>query len=452
MKNIYPGFLFGLAFWVLAANAGVFEFADESNGMDVITHPPGYNGQGGELVVTVGIAPLSPFAVDMEVSVRNAINTWNQQVPTVGNVRFDEAMVPRHMFDFESVVLHELGHCIGLGHPNLASESGLGGDDKNFTRTTRGNNNRFDLNRGADGVIGSGDDRRGDDVNLHWFNKESNNPFVLPEIIDRTTYSQDLADLPPGHLFAANADRGFSLLLGLPESEAVMQQGIFSGEARRTLVADDIATLRIAMSGLDGLQDTADDYAPVLQYVGFTEDADIVVDFDDTITFSACRITGSFLSRRDNHIVIQAGRILFNSGFAWFFNPELTPFASDQPIVSIWMNNQSGSGIELQSAALLSLTVALTPGQHAGRQADYWVKAVTPFGDYWLNEQLQFVRSDTPTRVYGGPLIDLPVMTIFESPAFNLPVGDYTITFAVDDPDQRYDQTYQSSVSFTIVP
>lgn len=160
------------------------------------------------------------------------------------------------------------------------------------------------MNRGADGVIGSGDDRRGDDVNLHWFNKESNNPFVLPEIIDRTTYSQDLADLPPGHLFAANADRGFSLLLGLPESEAVMQQGIFSGEARRTLVADDIATLRIAMSGLDGLQDTADDYAPVLQYVGFTEDADIVVGFDDTITFSACRITGSFLSRRDNHIVI----------------------------------------------------------------------------------------------------------------------------------------------------
>ncbi len=453
MKNSYPGFLLGLAFWSLAANAGVFEFVDESMGIDAITHPPGYSGRGGELVVTVGISPLSPFAVDMEVPVQNAINTWNQQVPTIGNVRFDEALVPQHMFDFESVVLHELGHCIGIGHPNLASESGLDGDDKNFTRTTRGNNKRYDLHRGADGVIGSSDDRRGDDVNLHWFSKENNNPFVLPEIIDRTTYSQDLADLPPGHLFAANADRKLSLLLGLPESEAVMQQGIFSGEARRTLVADDIAMLRIAMSGLDGLQGTSDDYTLVLQYAGFTENADIVVDFDDTVDFSACRVTGFFLSRRENHIVVQFGRILFNSDFDWFFNPELTPFVADQPTVSIWMNNQSDSGIELRSAASLTLNVALTPGQRAGRQADYWVKAVTPLGDYWLDDQWRFVRSDTPVRVHGGALIDLPVTTIFESPAFDLPVGDYTVTFAVDaNQDRHYDQTYQSSVSFTIVP
>lgn len=452
MKNSYPGFVLGLAFWVLTVEAGVFEFTDEFN-IEIITHPPGYSGQTEELIVTVGISPLSPHAVAMEIPVQNAINTWNQLAPTIGNVRFDEALVPRHMFDFESVVLHELGHCIGLGHPNLASESGLGGADKDFTSTTRGGNNRFDLNSGADGVIGSGDDRRGDDVNLHWFNKENNNPFVLPEIVDRTTYSQNLADLPVGHFFAANADRDLSLLLGLPESEAVMQQGIFPGEARRTLVADDIATLRIAMSGLDGRQGTTDDYTLVLQYAGFTDRADIVVGFNDAVAFSACRITGSFLPHRDDHIVIREGQISFNPGFDWFFNPELTPIASGQPVLSIWVNNQSSSAVELRPEDMLSLKITLTPEEHAGRQADYWVKAVTPFGDYWLDAQLQFVRSDTPVLAYGGPLIDLPVMVIFESPASNLPAGDYTITFAVDgNQDQRYDKTYHSSVSFTVLP
>jgi len=440
----------GLSLPVLA---GVFEFAGEFNGADVITHPTGYNGQAEELVVTVGISPLSSYAVEMEIPVLNAINTWNQMIPTLGNVRLDDTIVPRHMFDFESVVLHELGHCIGLGHPNLASESGLAGDEKNYTNALPGNNNQFDLNRGIDGIIGSGDDLRGDDINLHWFNKEHNNPFILPEIVDQTTYSRDLTDLPPGHNFAANADRDFSFLLGLPETEAVMQQGIFTGESRRTLVADDIATLRIAMSGLDGVQGTSDDYTLVLQYVGFTEDADIVIGFDNSAAFSACRITGFFIQSSENHVAIEKGRISFNTEFDWFFNSIITPVVPDQPVLSVQVNNQSGKPVELNKGDTLSLEVSLTPGRQAGKQADYWVRAVTPVGDFWLNNQLQFVHSDSPVSAHGGPLLDIAAMTLFERESLNLPAGTYTVTFAVDDNlDQVYDETYQGTISFTVLP
>jgi len=141
----------------------------------VITHPTGYDGTGGKLIITVGILPSSLHADRMEIPLQNAINIWNQLVPTTGNVITSGNSIPENHFDFESVALHELGHCIGLSHPNLASESGLADDNKNYTASTKGANNLFDLNSGTDGVIGSRDDIRGDDVNLYWFLKGINN-------------------------------------------------------------------------------------------------------------------------------------------------------------------------------------------------------------------------------------------------------------------------------------
>ncbi|MCB1986610.1 MAG: hypothetical protein H6936_09375 [Burkholderiales bacterium] len=443
--------LLGMLVLIKPVEAGVFEFVSEVNEVDIITHPTGYTGGGGELIVTVGISPSSPHADEMEIPVQNAINTWNQRLPTTENIQVDDSIVPRHMFDFESVALHELGHCIGLSHPNLATESGLVGDNNNYTSAVKGDNNRFDLNPGADGVIGSGDDLRGDDINLHWFNKENNNPFLLAKVFDITTYSLDLNDLPAGHQFPANGDRSVSSMLGFQNTEAVMQQGIESGEARRTLVADDIATLRLAMSGLDRLEGTSDDYSLILQYQGITDEADIIFSFDNMASFAACRISGFFLN--DKHVAIQEGHISFNTSFQWFFNPELTPLVLEEPVVSILANNQSAEPVILQSGDHLSLTVMLDPGRKKGDLADYWVRAQTPFGDYWLNNRLQFVRSDTPVRVHGGPLVQFTAFSILESATDGLPAGTYTVTFAVDDNlDLIYDESFRNSVIFTIQP
>lgn len=433
-----------------SAESGVFEFAGDEHGADVIAHPTGYFANGQTLVVTVGIAPSSLHAEEMVVPVQNVINVWNQLKPTVNNVKHNQ--ISSKEFDFESVALHELGHCIGLAHPNLATESGLVGDDKDFTKSTRGANNRFDLDEGVDGVIGSGDDLRGDDVNLHWFAKATNNPFVLSNVIDKTTYSRDIDDLPFGDIYVANGERHVSDLFGVSNTESVMQQGIFAGETRRTLTADDVATMRLGMSGLDMIAGTEDDYDLTLRYVGFTETADIVFDFDDEASFAACQIRGVFLRQDKNHVTINRAQVSFSTDFAWHFNNEITtlPEVTDTT-VSIKVNGSS-ENTTLTQGNNLSLMVELSPGTNEGKQVDYWVWVDTPVGTFWLNNQLQFVRSNLPIRAFGGPLLDLPSFQVFGSPVANLPSGSYKAFFAVDNNlDNIIDATFQDQVDFSII-
>ncbi len=301
------------------ARAGAFIFA-EQNGVDIITHPKGYTGVGGNRIVTVGINPASPNAASMEVSVRNIVRTFNRLTPTTGNLLFGaNNNIPPGQIDFESVALHEVGHCLGMAHPNLATESNLPDADQNYTKTTVGTDGVYNLNPGVDGVKGSRDDQRGDDVNLHWFRKSNNNPFTIATKVDSTTYSRNLADLPPGHSFAANGDRDVSTLLGVPNTEAVMQQGTFFDEDQRRLAADDVATLFYAMSGLDEIAGTADDYTLTLSYAGLTASADVVLSFNDAETsFAVCKVNGLFINSR--HIRITTANAFFNTGFSWFFN------------------------------------------------------------------------------------------------------------------------------------
>ncbi|BAO45532.1 S-layer homology domain-containing protein [Thiolapillus brandeum] len=315
--------------------AGTYMFAGDSNGLDIVTHPSGYTGTGAnqEVVVKVCINPADPHATDMETSVRNVVATYNARQATTGNLLFDaDTNIPAGEVDFESVVLHEMGHCLGMAHPNAASESGLSGGDTNYTKATKGVDGVFNLDAGVDGVIGSSDDVRGDDVNLHWFRISNNNPFTLDSVVDSSTYSRDLGQLPNGHLFAANADRSVGVLLGVADTEAVMQQGTMNDEAQRTLAADDVATLGYAISGIDETASTADDYSIRLVYQGITStDCDVNLQFDNSETgFAQCSVGGSFVAT--DHVVISSADIYFNDTANWFFNDVYTgPLFDDVP-------------------------------------------------------------------------------------------------------------------------
>jgi len=286
----------------------------------VITHPTGYSGAGGTVDVSVCIDPKSPYAIDMVIPVQNVVGTYNALTPTTGNLKFGANNdIPATAIDFESTALHEVGHCIGLAHPNLGSESGLPEAQQNYTKSTNGADDVFNTAAGVDAIPGSDDDLRGDDVNLHWFRKSNNNPFGIAATVDAGTYSRRPVDLPASHLYAANADRTLAVALGVPNTEAVMQQGAFSDEDQRDLAHDDVATLRIGMSGLDEDQGTADDYTIHLSYVGLAPECDVVLAFDDTqSSFGVCQTSGLFVNA--SHVRIDTAKVYFNTGFLWHFS------------------------------------------------------------------------------------------------------------------------------------
>lgn len=316
------GLLLGLA---VSANsfAGAYIFAGEANGIDLVTHPNTYTGSGGTVTVRVCIDPASPNATNMEIPIQNNINIFNRLQPTTGNLVSGGANnIPSGQIDLESVALHEIGHCIGLAHVNAASESGLTGFNLDYTKATDGANNSFDIDPGNDGIIGSSDDNRGDDVNLHWFRESNNNPFTIATTVDRTTYSVNIADLPGGHAFAANAGRTVGTLLDVANTEAVMQQGTYSDEAQRTLGHDDVATLLYAASGINELAGTGDDYTINLEYGGISaSNCDINVRMTDLNGGLAwCVANGVFIGT--GHARITTATIEFGTGFSWFFNAE----------------------------------------------------------------------------------------------------------------------------------
>jgi hypothetical protein len=304
------------------ASGQAFIFANAGN-EDRITHASGYDGTGGDAFVSVGIDPTSANAAAMRISVENAVRTWDRLVPTSGNLVTDFTNIPNGAFDFESVFLHELGHSLGLAHVNIGGGSG----QSEYSNSTPGANGVFNTNPGVDGVIGSSDDVRGDDVNLQYFKIADNNPFTLPAngIVDSTTYSRDLADLPAGHLFATNASRDVAQgVFGIANTESVMQQGTFNNEIQRELAVADVLGILYAQSGLDELQGTGDDYDLRLNFVdwdGVSARPDIVVDFDSSETgFAVSQSSGAFLST--DHLRITSNSIFFNSGFNWHFNSE----------------------------------------------------------------------------------------------------------------------------------
>jgi hypothetical protein len=312
--------------------AGAFSFADLLKEPATITHSSGYNGQGGKTTVSVCIASDSESKAEMAIAIQNSINHWNRLEPMHGNSEMSpQSGVPSDRVDAESVLLHEIGHCIGLAHPNLASESGLKGEQRRYARALPGGgrDDGYTLDAGSDGVIATANDERGTDVNLHWFRKSDNDPFALGEIVDASTYSVDLNDLPTGHAFPAVAGEQVSSSRNLERTEAVMHQGIYYGEKRVGLGHDDVAMVRLAMAGTDQVQGSESSYEMELVYEGVSDDCDITVKMGGT-SFAMCSASGTQVA--PNHMKVTKGTIKMASAsnINWHFNDTLNNDSSPE--------------------------------------------------------------------------------------------------------------------------
>lgn len=128
------------------------------------------------------------------------------------------------------------------------------------------------------------------------------------------------------------------------------------------------------------------------------------------------------------------------------------PAASILPKLEI-MANGTSCPITLTQNEHLLLEVSVKPNAGLHYPADYWVRADTPMGLFWLNEHFEFVRSDQPIRIHGGPLIPIDRTPILNSLTSNLPLGDYLVTFAIDNnQNEIFEGSFQSTVNITVVP
>ena len=361
----------------------MFNLGNAANGPKVVTHTTNYSGAGGSTTIKVGINPSSSNLAAFRIPILNNILIWNLQIATQKNTK---PLADSGLYDIESVALHEMGHALGLGHTNLASESGLGHPQSEATAAYKGSDGTFNVDPGSDGVYGSYDDNRGDDLNLNYFNP-TNNPFILATPTDKSTYKSNISYLPSGHKFATTGgisesvslvskrdvseyddlnvinelapvisyhshpaeveeeelvDEGQGVELGYqticsetllshPDrqkrirsgtTEAIMQQGTYGGEAQRTLSADDVAALYYARAGIDEIAGTSDDYNFNLVYAGESTGNNIDVYLDPSYTSVGVTSAGS-KSLSGYHYTVSGATIRINPTISWYFNPLL---------------------------------------------------------------------------------------------------------------------------------
>ena len=265
-----------LALWLLLpTNLGAGVFLDSTDKMAdpfLIAHPRGYFGDGGPLVLDVCLTPGSEV---LSASLTQAIDRWNALVAVTQNCTGCstwEEPIAVGPFDDVAALVHELGHCgFGLGHTNTLLESFTASADVTA------------FSPGPDMIIGSSDDRPtplpGTRI-VHWFRDEVNNPVALHnDVIDDSTFSRRLLDLPTGHVWPANGNRLVSELLGEPNTQTVMYSRLAEGARYSGLTADDVDTVRFGMSGIDQIAGTNDDYTVELILQDTCSQADIEVRF-----------------------------------------------------------------------------------------------------------------------------------------------------------------------------
>lgn len=319
-----------------------------------ITHPLGYDREGGKIEIPVCVSSSDPTLVG---PTQRAIATWNALTATTQNclrcTLWEESSPPADLFHAESIILHELGHCaMGLDHVDRLWDADNDGEFEPTSFTLSwGAAHPNGITEGADGIRGSFDDFHSAGMGMlansvSWFRRIDNDPVVVDTtVIDIDTYSRAVANnLPPGHTWAASGNRKVAESLGAPFTQAVMYSRGVAGLQYSGLSADEVNMVRMGMAGEDLMAETKDDYTVELVYVADC-DADpsairvrfFAFDGGPTISIAECSGTdidyafpppNPVLARHFmlvERITSFAPQVRLDSNLSWDTGPPLAP-------------------------------------------------------------------------------------------------------------------------------
>ncbi len=110
----------------------------------------------------------------------------------------------------------------------------------------------------------------------------------------------------------------------------------------------------------------------------------------------------------------------------------ITDMGADEYYITVLPDikaNGSDGPVIITQSDILSITIELSSGSHSGKNADWWVLALTPMGLYHYDFISDFWMPG-PVVTYQGPLFDMSPYEILNMSG--LPAGLYHIFFAVD--------------------
>jgi len=183
-----------------------------------------------------------------------------------------------------------------------------------------------------------------------------------------------------------------------------------------------------------------------------------VRDMELGVSTNTCKSASGELG--DNHsdfpaITPDGGRVAFSSD-ATNLVPGDTNAKSDAFTATVVFEprpdvraNGVGGAVTLALGTPLFVTVALDAGSSLGDPSEWWIRAETPFGTYWLKPNLVWLPSPTPVPLLAVPMLSFPAVPILTGAI--LPSGVYTVTFFVDDGiDGVLDGTWSDAVTVTV--
>jgi hypothetical protein len=131
-----------------------------------------------------------------------------------------------------------------------------------------------------------------------------------------------------------------------------MQQGTPNSQAQRFLGHDDEAMLRLAMSGLDEIQGTADDYTLNVVSLGISDSPDCNINLsfnDDETGFAVCQVSffTSVMGNTDHGRIASANAYFNTAAVTWFFNTNGGVVACPEDLT---LANQTLTGTQILEA------------------------------------------------------------------------------------------------------